>query len=92
MAKKSVFWRDFKHMDKSQIKDMLEQDVYSTDEFKRHIEEVSIKTGLETDLITSVLKSYFTNILIVINSNNKLKTIINLYAFAKLVIKRGKRI
>lgn len=75
-----------------QIKELLEKDVFSKVHFNKHIVEVSLKTKIDEKIVEQVLKSYFTNILIVINTVRKIKTKINVYGFFSIFIEKGKRI
>lgn len=92
MRRKYYSKNDFKNLNTKQIKEILEEEVFTNEDFLKHVDEVVQLTDLERDLVLRILKSYFTNILIVINSIRKFKTKINLYAFANLFVEKGKRI
>ena len=81
-----------KNLSKEQISVLIENEVLNSNHFKEHITEVSFKTKIHEDIIKDILKSYFTNILVVINTVRKIKTKINIYGFFYLLIEKGKRI
>jgi hypothetical protein len=89
---KSLLKRRFKNLNKKQINTLLEQDVFSKPHFRQHVIEVSLKTKIDEKIVEEVLKSYFTNILIVINTFRKIKTKINVYGFFSIHIEKGNRI
>ena len=95
MARKRLsdyYKRVFVNLNRKQIDILLEQDVFSKPHFIEHIKEVSLKTKIDEKIVEEVLKSYFTNILIVINKIRKIKTKINVYGFFSIHIEKGKRI
>ncbi len=91
-TKKHISHKELDNLTIEQIKDLLEQDVFITAHFNKHIIEVSLKTKIDEKIVEQVLKSYFTNILIVINTVRKIKTKINVYGFFSIFIEKGKRI
>ena len=80
------------NLNKSQVIKMLEEDVFSKDDFIEHVKEVSLKTKIDERIVKDVLKSYFTNIVFVMNRVLKVKTKINIYGFLSLIIGKGRRI
>lgn len=93
MAKKKYFLKqEFKNMPKNEIPGFLEREVFNSNHFKEHVKEVSFKTEIDEEIVSDILKSYFTNITIVINTFRKIKTKINVYGFFSLIVKEGKRI
>lgn len=83
---------DFPLLNKTQIKDVLHNDAFDLEEFDRHVKEVAFKTKIDEEIVRSVIESYFTNIVLVINSVRKLKTKINVYGFLTLFVEKGKRL
>ena len=91
-TKKHVSLKELDNLTKQQIMKLLDEDVFITVHFNKHIVEVSLKTKIDEKIVEEVLKSYFTNILIVINTVRKIKTKINVYGFFSIFIEKGKRI
>jgi len=91
-SQKKVFIRRFINLNRKQIDTLLKQDVFDKPHFKEHLKEVSLKTKIDEKIVEQVLKSYFTNILIVINKIRRVKTKINVYGFFSIYIEKGSRI
>ena len=89
---RKIFNRVFINLNKKQINTILKQDVFDKPHFKEHLKEVSLKTKIDEKIVEQVLKSYFTNILIVINTIRRIKTKINVYGFFSIYIEKGSRI
>jgi len=85
------FSKNFKNLNRKQIIALLEDEVLNCHAFKEHVTEVSFKTKIHEEIVKDILKSYFTNILVVINTVRKVKTKINVYGHFFLIIKEGKR-
>jgi hypothetical protein len=81
----------FTPLSKTQIKSIIENEVLNSNHFHEHITEVSFKTKIHEDIIKDILISYFTNILVVINTIHRIKTKINIYGFLYLILRKGKR-
>jgi hypothetical protein len=81
-----------KLLSRKQIEVLLQEEVLNSFRFKEHVKEVSFKTNIHEEIIIDILKSYFTTMLIVINTVQKIKTKINIIAFCSIIIERGKRI
>lgn len=79
------------NLKKSTIIKLLEKEVFSTEHFNEHVKEVSLKTKIDERIVKDVLKSYFTNIVFVMNRVLKIKTKINIYGFLDLIIGKGSR-
>lgn len=92
LSKQRISYKDLDNLTIEQIKDLLDNDVFNIVSFNKHIVEVSLKTKINEKIVEQVLKSYFTNILIVINTIRKIKTKINVYGFFSIIIEKGKRI
>ncbi len=80
----------FRNIFKKDIKILLEEEVFSNQQFIDQVKQVSLKTKMDEKIVKEVLTSYFTNILIVINSIRKVVTKINVYGFFSLTIKKGR--
>jgi len=88
-AKKIYFPKKFKNLTRKEIVCLLENEVLNSPEFNEHITEVSFKTKIDKEIVKDILKSYFTNILVVINTVRKVKTKINVYGHFFITIKKG---
>lgn len=86
MAKKNPL----RVLNKSEIDDMLQSEVFSNAEFNNHIEEVSNNLGYDKELVSRVIRNYITNIVVVINTVRNFKRKINVYGFFSLTIGSGK--
>ncbi len=80
----------FRNIYKKDIKILLEEEVFSNEQFIEQVKYVSLKTNIDEKIVKEVLTSYFTNILIVINSIRKVTTKINVYGFFSLIIRKGR--
>lgn len=74
---------------KKQLRANLEEDVFSNHLFKEHLKKVSLKTKMDEKIVEEVLRSYFTDILIVMNSVRNIKRKINIYGFLRAIIIPG---
>lgn len=89
---KKVFRKKFKNLTRKEISNLLESEVLNSPDFNEHITEVSFKTKIDKEIVKDILKSYFTNILVVINTVRKIKTKINVYGHFFITIEKGTRI
>lgn len=89
---KYFFKEDLKNIKKKDLKIYLENEVFQREAFKRHINEVAQKTNIDEEIVKDVIKSYITNISIVMNTILKIKTRINIYGFFYFDIEKGKRV
>lgn len=93
MSKKiTYFKKSFKTLSRKEISELLEEEVINNEHFNEHISEVSLKTKIDYEIVKQILISYFTNILVVINTARKIKTKINVYGAFFLIIKKGTKI
>lgn len=98
MAKKSksnykrATLRDVDLLTKEQMEFVWEQDVNSQELYNYHKDIVAKKLGIDKEIVSGVLDSYFRNIMKEINKYRKNKTIINVYGFIKLTILKGKNL
>lgn len=90
--RKVILTRDLRNLSDSEIKDFLEKEIFASNHFLSHVKEVSYKTNIDEEIVKDVLRSYFTNIHLVINTVRKIKTKINIYGYFSLFIHKGKRI
>ena len=67
----------------------LDADVFSQSKFKHHVTQVAQNLELDEEIVRKVIKSYVTNVAIVIGSIQKVKTKINIYGFLTLFVKSG---
>lgn len=90
--KKYSFLKPLKRLSKQEIVQMLEKEVFSTNQFSEHVKEVSFKTKIDEEIVRDILKHYFTSISIVMNTVRKVKTKINVYGFFSFFIEKGSRV
>lgn len=90
--KNTYFKKKFYNLSRKEITFLLEKDVGSSEQFNQHVSEVSYKTKIDEEIVKSILISYFTNILIIINTVQKIKTKINIYGYFFLMIRTGTKI
>lgn len=81
--------KKFKNLTRKEIAYLLESEVLNSPDFNEHVKEVSFKTKIDEEIIKDILKSYFTNILVVINTVRKVKTKINVYGHFFIIIEKG---
>lgn len=92
-AKKKYFFRKpFKLMTRKEIDYLLNKDVFSQSDFKRHVQETSQKTGIDAEIVERVIKNYITNVMIILNTIQKIKTKINIHGFFSFLVEKGNRI
>lgn len=91
-TKKKFFRKAFYNLKRNEIESLLEEEVFSTVSFNEHAKEVSLNTKIDEEIVKDILKSYFTNILVVINTVRKIKTKINIYGHFFIIIEKGKHI
>jgi predicted nucleic acid-binding protein len=91
-ARKYEMSKPVKLLSRKQIEVMVQEEVLNSFRFKEHVKEVSFKTNIHEEIVRDILKGYFTNMLIVINTVQKIKTKINIIAFCSIIIEKGKRI
>lgn len=92
VGKKYYFSKPFKTFSRSEINTLLEQEIFNSNHFMEHIKEVSYRTKISEEIVSDVLRSYITNIFIVMNQIRKIKTKINVYGFFSLIVEKGSRI
>ena len=87
--KRRKFRKKFKNLTRNEITLLLEKEVLNSNHFNEHVTEVSFKTKINEEIVKSILISYFTNILVVINTVRKIKTKINVYGHFFITIEKG---
>lgn len=91
MANKRYGKKNWKNIPKKEIKEYLNNEVFSRDSFNNHISEVSHNLNIDKEIVEYVIKHYITSIMLVINSVRKIQTKINIYAYFSLFIDKGKK-
>jgi hypothetical protein len=90
--RKYSFRQVLKNIPKDKAKEYLHTNVFDTAEFNIHVQRVAFNLKLDERIVRDVLVSYFTNIMLLINSKRKLKTKINVYGFFSLIVEKGNRL
>lgn len=86
------YYRDvFDNLPKKDALALLEAEVFTDNHFLEHVKEVSFKTKIDEEIVKDVLRSYITNVFLVINTVRKIKTKINIYGYFSVVIFKGNR-
>lgn len=82
----------YRNLTRKEIKQVLEKDVFSNIDFKNHVLETSETLNIDVKIVEYVLKHYITNVMILINTTQKIKTKINIYAFFTLILEKGRKL
>jgi hypothetical protein len=90
-TKKYSFRQQLKNLPKKDIPEYLHDQVFKTSEFDLHIKRVAFNLKVDESIVRDVVISYFTNVMIAINTARKIKTKINIYGFFSLIIEKGNR-
>lgn len=88
---KYIFKEDLENIPRDKARAYLDRQVFSTEEFEKHVDQVSLNLKVDQQIVRDVLISYFTNIFFVVNTVRKVRTKINLYGFASLQVGAGRR-
>lgn len=88
---KYSFKEPLKNIPKDKAREYLDKQVFSTEHFKKHVDQVATNLKLSPELVNDVLVSYFTNVFFMLNTTRKIKTKINLYGFFSLSVLKGDR-
>ena len=88
---KFAFKEELKNIPKDKAVEYLNKQVFDTEHFAHHVNQVSTNLKLDQRLVRDVLVSYFTNIFFMINTVRKIKTKINLFGFFSLSVLKGSR-
>lgn len=83
------FSKDLKNIPSKHYKKYLEETVFSSHDFNKHIKATSLNLNISEDIVREVVQHYFLHIGYVINSVRKIKTKINIYGYFSLFIEKG---
>lgn len=87
---KYIFPDELKNIPRDKGKAYLEETIFSSEHFAKHIEQVSINLKVDEAIVRDVLVSYFSNIFFMCNTVRKFKTKINLYGFCSIIVTKGR--
>jgi hypothetical protein len=80
---------NFKPVPKYYIKNILDDEIFNSDAFNKHVKQVSLNINMDEKTVKKVLVSYFMNIAFVLNTVRKIKTKINVLGFFSLIVRDG---
>lgn len=89
---KFYFNKELKNLPHDYLREYLHNEVFTTVEFNTHIEQTASILQLNTEIVRDVVTSYFTNIILVINTVRRVQTKINVYGFFSIWIEKGRRV
>ena len=89
--RKYIFREPLKNISKENINSYLAKNVFETNDFQKHVNQVALNLKIDESIVRDVLISYFTNVMYIINTTRKLRTKINIYGFFSIVIDKGNR-
>lgn len=89
--KKYLFRNPLKNIPKENIDKYLDENVFSTSDFKEHTNQVALNLNIDESIVRDVLISYFSNVMYIINTSRKLRTKINIYGFFSIIVDKGNR-
>ena len=88
---KYIFRKPLANISKENIDVYLAENVFDTEDFKKHVNQVALNLKIDESIVRDVLISYFTNVMYVINTTRKLRTKINIYGFFSIIVEKGNR-
>lgn len=89
--RKYIFRKPLGNIPKDKIDMYLAENVFETNDFKKHVDQVAKNLKVDESIVRDVLESYFTSIMYIINTTRKIKTKINVYGFFSIVVEKGNR-
>lgn len=90
-ARKYYFRMPLPILTRKECSEYLHKNVFDTPEFEVHVNQVAVNLKIDQRIVKAVLISYFTNVMILINSTRKIKTKINIYGFFSIIVEKGDR-
>ena len=90
-ARKYYFRKPLQNFTRQECSEYLHKNIFDTPEFEVHVNQVAVNIKIDKRIVKAVLVSYFTNVMILINSTRKIKTKINIYGFFSIIVDKGDR-
>ncbi len=89
--RKYFFRRPLKIFTKQECSEYLNRNVFDTPEFEDHVNQVAVNINIDQRIVKDVLVSYFTGVMLLINSTRKIRTKINIYGYFSIIVEKGDR-
>ena len=89
---KYTFRKELKNIPHDKFKKYIEDQIFSSPDFNKHIKQTSINLNINEDVVREVVQHYFLHIGYAINTVRKIKTKINIFGYFSLFVEKGRRI
>lgn len=93
MAKRKYFFdRVLKSFSREESVKYLDENVFNSEDFDRHVSMTSEAINIDKDVILDVLRFYITEVFVFLNTVQKVKKAISVYGFFYFYVEKGKRV
>lgn len=82
---------DIRLLSRQEIDSRMEMEVFSTEDFRNHVKEVSENLNIDQEIVRDVLIHYFKSITVIVNTVRKTLTKINIHGFLSIEIEKGRK-